>query len=503
MTAATLPRSLPRTPGLRVPAGLRLLRIELRRSPMPWILPVVAGLFWFDSYRPSASQPPFWTLRTFWNMGQGHTIIDFGPLVAGMAAWIGSRDARRGMADLVTALAAPAWTRRTAAWAAAAAWAVGAYLVFVAVLFGVYAAQGLHGQPPWWWAGVGATGVAAFSAAGFAVGALVRGRYAAPLATIGSLIALMFSSQTGFSDASGWALILPTNSNGNYQAPSGIFYPYLPDLPIARMLFLAGLTVAIVGLLGLTGAAGGPRIGMIAAVVTACGVAASGTAVGLATTARLAADGMVIAALHDAASDRPIAYTPACARASGVPVCVNPAYRSYLPDLTAAVAPELKALAGLPGAPVRAVQTAGAYQRREGGAGQDVAITGTPPVLSIPLDAEGLPGSFGWTSQELTDDLRLLTIHAFITGGDTAGTPAQQAVQSALLEQAGVPFSQQTRGLDGFGLSWWVRTVQTRTPAISAAARRLAGLPAAARTAWFTTRLPALRASTLTLADLP
>ena len=41
---------------------------------MPWILPLIAALFWFDSYRPSTGTPPVWVLRTFWNMGQGHTL---------------------------------------------------------------------------------------------------------------------------------------------------------------------------------------------------------------------------------------------------------------------------------------------------------------------------------------------------------------------------------------------------------------------------------------------
>ena len=93
MTATTDAPVRPRAPraARAVPlTAARLLRIELRRSPMPWILPLIAVLFWFDSYRPSISQPPIWVLRTFWNMGQGHTIIDFGPFVAGMAAWIGS-----------------------------------------------------------------------------------------------------------------------------------------------------------------------------------------------------------------------------------------------------------------------------------------------------------------------------------------------------------------------------------------------------------------------------
>ena len=70
----------------------RLLRLEPRRNVMPWILPLIAALFWFDSYRPSTGQAPLWVLRTFWNMGQGHAIVDFGPFVAGVAAWMGSRD---------------------------------------------------------------------------------------------------------------------------------------------------------------------------------------------------------------------------------------------------------------------------------------------------------------------------------------------------------------------------------------------------------------------------
>jgi hypothetical protein len=183
MTATADAPARPRSP--RVTRGVpltaaRLLRIELRRSPMPWILPLIAVLFWFDSYRPSTAQPPIWVLRTFWNMGQGHTIIDFGPFVAGMAAWIGSRDGRRGTADLVTAAARPRWTARLVSWAAAA-WAVGGYLVFVGVMFGVYTHQGVGGSPPWWWAAVGAAAVTAFSAAGFAVGAFFPSRFAAAL----------------------------------------------------------------------------------------------------------------------------------------------------------------------------------------------------------------------------------------------------------------------------------------------------------------------------------
>src|SRR5258707_1125188 len=125
MTAATdapvRPRP-PRTAGAVRLTAARLLRLELRRNAMPWILPLIAALFWFDSYRPSTGMPPIWILRTFWNMGQGHTIIDFGPFVAGVAAWMGSPGGRRGTAAPVTPPPPPPWAVQLAPWAATLRW---------------------------------------------------------------------------------------------------------------------------------------------------------------------------------------------------------------------------------------------------------------------------------------------------------------------------------------------------------------------------------------------
>ena len=490
----------------------RLLRIELRRNSMPWILLLVAALFWFDSYRPSAATPPIWVLRTFWNMGQGHTIIDFGPFVAGVAAWMGSRDGRRGTADLVTATSRPRYAAQLATWAATAAWAVGAYLAFVGVLFGGYVYEGVQGSPPWWWVAVGAAAVTAFSAAGFAIGALFPSRFAAPIAAFGGFFVMTMSSQTGFSHTSGWALILPTNSNGNYQPVSGIFYPYLPDLPVARVMFLAGIAVVAISLPGLPASAGGPILRRAAAAVTLAGVALTGTAIGLAATARLEPNGMAIPALHDAANDRPVLYTPVCGHAAGIPVCLNPAYRDIMGDVASALAPVLGQVTGLPGAPVRAAQVAGAYSSTEGEAGQAMTISGRPPVLRMPLDAENLPGVFGGTTTQFDEQVRLLFIHAFVGAGADAGTPAQQAVQAAMLDAVGVPFAAQPKVLSGVGLPSWARVTglsgSTTLPGpatgpVYAAARRLAALPAAARHAWLAFHLAAIRSGRLTLAQLP
>jgi hypothetical protein len=522
MTAATDAPARHRPPpgrGAVTRTAARLLRIELRRSAMPWILPVIAVLFWFDSYRFGAGMPPYWVQRTFWNMGQGRTFMDFAPFVAGVAAWIGSRDGRRRTADLVAGAVWPRWAAQLAAWAAAAIWAVGAYLVFVGVMFAVYSHQGLQGSPPWWWVAVGAAAVTAFSAAGFAVGAFFPSRFAAPAAAFGAFLAVIVSSQNGDGDTSGWPLILPNNANGNYQPVSGIFYPYLPDLPIARMMFLAGIAVAVLGVLGLPARAGSPRLRRAAVVVALAGLAAAGTASGLVRTARLTPQGLAIPALHDAANDRSIGYTPVCAQAAGVPVCLNPAYRRYLPEIAADLRPVLAEVAGLPGAPARVAQVAGRYASGmfEDQDGVTVTISGTPPVLRLPLDVfntlpSPTPGSTGQFDQEMA----LLSVHEFVAGNG-AGTAAQQAMQAALLQHAGLPFAAQPQALEIFALPNWegadlqglvVGSESATGPGspggpVYAAARRFAALPAATRHAWLAAHLAALRSGQLTPGQLP
>lgn len=514
MTAAASAPVWRRTPRATSAVPLnaaRLLLLELRRNAMPWILPLIAALFWFDSYRPSTGTAPLYGLRTYWNMGQGHTILDFGPFVAGVAAWMGSRDGRRGLADLVTATARPRWAAQLATWAATTIWAVAAYLVFVGVMFAWYAHQGVGGTPPWWYVAVGAAGVVAFSAAGFTVGAYWPSRFAAPAAAFGAFLAMFLSFQTGFGHTSGWALILPTNSNGNFGGnsltDSGIFYPWLPDLPIARIMFLAGIAVAALGLTGVPARAGGRWLRRAAAVLTLAGVASAATAVGLASTAQESAHGVVIPALHDAANDAPITYTPTCGRAAGVPVCLNPAYRRWLPDVTAALAPVLAEVAGLPGAPVRAAQVAAAYPSGDGGPPQPITLGGHPPVLRMSLGLLGMPGPCGFcagpvATGQSADQTRLLFAHAFVGAGSGTGSPVQQAVQAALLQGAGIPFAAQP-GLMAATENFTGAVLGPATGPVYAAARRLAARPAAARHAWLAAHLAALRAGRLTLQELP
>ena len=103
--------------------------------------------------------------------------------------------AAAALADLVAITARPRWARQLAAWAATTCWALAGYLACVAVLYGVTARQGAWGGPLWWPAAVGAASLPAFSALGFAAGALLPSRFTAPLAAVAAFLALALSDR--------------------------------------------------------------------------------------------------------------------------------------------------------------------------------------------------------------------------------------------------------------------------------------------------------------------
>ena len=495
----------------------RLLRLELRRNAMLWMLPLLGALFWFSTYRPSMALPPLWNLRAA--MMQQQALLGFAPLVAGVAAWTGSRDGRRGSGDLVAVTARPRWAGQLATWAATTCWAMVAYLGCVAVVYGITARQVTGNGPLWWPVVVGAVGVAASCALGFAAGALFPSRFTAPLVAVAVFLALG-AGAIAIEHSNTYAQIWPLNVQGALPPDSfGVFYPYLPDLAIAQTMFLAGLIAAALGPLGLPAAAGGRWLRCAAAVLTAAGLLAAGTAVRLTGTARLEAYGVVIPALHDAASDQPIAYTPVCSH-STVPVCLHPAYRSFLPAVTAALGPVLSEVAGLPGAPARVSQVALTHVQQTGSNGVRIEIggqpiSGSPPVFHLLL-ADPLPGEGHTTTAGFIDQLRqqvpAMILDALIGGGPQGkqgppgrqvqrgkqgsaqepiqGVVAQQAIQAALAEVAGVP--------PGNG----VPALAPGSPSY-AAAKRFAALPAVARHAWLVAHLTALRAGRIALSEIP
>jgi hypothetical protein len=533
MTAVTAP--VARAGRVPLAGQARLLRLELRRNPMVWMLPLLALLFWLGVYRPAMANPPFWNVRA---TALQHAMLFLGPLLAGVTAWIGSRDGRRGLTDLVGVTAVPRWAGQLASWAAATCWAEAVYLGGVAVVYGVTAEQAHWGGPLWWPVAVGAAGVAACCALGFAAGALLPGRFTAALAAVLVFLALgggAFALQNNGTYAQIW----PMNVQGPLPHDSyGIFYPYLPDLAIAQVMFLAGLSVTALGALGLPAAGGGRWLRGAAAALAAAGLVAAGTAVGLAGTARLEAHGMVIPALHDAASDRAVPYVPVCSH-SAVPVCVHPAFRSFLPAVTAALDPLLDQLTGLPGAPVRVTQVAVTTVQQESSNGIQLGgadIGGSPPVVYLPLAGLSLPGESGGSTTTAQFAASLLTqdapgiLNALVglpgqqglSGGPNPqgkqvvlplpgpGQAAQVAVAVALAKVAGLSPGGVPVGDGGRTPASSTRSGNPAGPgpapgaaAQLAAVLRFAALPAAARHAWLVTHLAALRAGRVTLSEIP
>jgi hypothetical protein len=462
----------------------RLLWLELRRNAMPWMFSLLALLFVFDPFRTAMDYAPLWDLRA--SVVVNKLLPDFVAFVAGVAAWMGSRDSRRHTIDLIAATARPRWAAQLITWMATACWAIIFYLCGVAVIYGVTATQATWGHPLWWPVAVGCAELALVCALGFAAGALFPSRFTAPLAAVGAF----FLSLEGFHNAVGqssvYALLSPTTSVPPDDI--GVFYHYLPDVAIAQLMFLLGLTAVVLGALGLAQAAdGGLGLRRAAAVLSVVGLAATGTAIGLVGTAREGTAGEVIPALHDAASDRLIAFTPVCGPAGRVPVCVHPAYRPYLDDVRAAFRPVLNEVTGLPGAPARITEMGDPTLSMPTG-----KFGGSPPVFYYSMPVLG--SAFEQTTRGLTQNLQNIFVAAFIAGPrgfvGQGGTPAQRVVQIVLLKAIRSQW-----GPPGPG--------SAPRPAMAEAVTRFAALSAATRHAWLAAHLAALRAGHITLAQLP
>jgi hypothetical protein len=220
-----------------------------------------------------------------------------------------------------------------------------------------------------------------------------------------------------------------------------------------------------------------------AGIVTAAGCVVAGAAVALAGTGRLDTHGMIaIPALHNAADDRPTAYTPVCST-TRIPVCLHPAYARYLATVTAALAPVLTEIAGLPSAPSRISQTSAAYRQESGNTiSVGPQLSGTPSEFPLLLPNQ-LPGP-SLSTPQLAAAIRSDTarsIVANVVAADRDPTAAQRAAIDAVLGTF---------------------TTEPDT-AIASAAQRLAALPAADRHAWLAQHLDGLRNGQLTLQQMP
>jgi hypothetical protein len=511
----------------------RALRLEIKHSAVVWVLPVLAALFYFNAYRTAAGYPPTWTLRA--SVITGPNLIFFSVIAAGIAAWVATREGRRKTGDLLATTARAAWPRQATVLAATAFWMVLAYLAGVAVIYIKTAFQATWGGPPLWPAAVGVVGVAASCAVGFTCGTLLPGRLTAPVVAVAVFAAWFVGVNAAnnvnnfenISSAKGSPALFVATADGRPRNVNvGVFYHALPDVAIAQVMFMSGVLLVMAGLLALLPAARVPGVRglafaagrwltVVAAIGVACGVAASATAFALAGTARFSlATGWQIPALHDAADNQPVPFTPDCT-GSTFTVCIHPAFAPYLGAMSAALQPAAAEIAGLPGAPARAEMTTGAALP---------AVAGTTSVYDYSTEIESYGGESFWATPAMaraTDweqGVQQDFITWFVSGPaeQESGnpTPAQEAVAIALLAKVGTPvpagypqFSPPDSQSGASSVSSGPGGPETQPTAsaaqITAAASGLESLSSAARHAWLAANIAGLRSGTITLAQLP
>jgi len=509
----------------------RALRLEIKHNPGVWVLPLLAAVFYFNAFRTAAGYPPTWTLRAA--VITGPNLIFFTVIAAGISAWVATREGRRKTGDLLATTARAAWPRQLTVLAATVFWMVLAYLAGVAVVYGMTAFQATWGGPPWWPVAAGAVGVAAACAVGFTCGTLLPGRFTAPVVAVAVFAAWFIGVNAAnsvwdvpnASSARGSpALLVATNGGRPQDVAVGVFYHAAPDVSIAQVMFMGGVLLVMVALPALLPAArvGGARrssfaarrrwLTVVAAVGIAAGVAASATAFSLAGTARLSAvTGWGIPALHDAADDQPIPYTPDCA-GGAFAVCAHPAFAPYLGAISAALQPAVAEVVGLPGVPARAEMTTGDTLP---------AVAGTTSVYQYSPKLEGVGGESFWVTPAMAraaaweQGTQQDFITWFVSGPSAqeapGPTPAQEAVAIALLAKLGAPvppgypqFSQPASQSGSSGMSSGSATQPTATAAqITAAATSFQSLSSAARHSWLAANIVGLRSGAVTLAMIP
>jgi hypothetical protein len=520
--SAAAPTAAPR-PGRWLLAA-RILRMEIRHSAFVWCLPLLVVLFIYDPYRTATGYPALWPLRStvvlnkFWP--------DMVIFSAGFSAWAGSREGRRNAGDLLGTTARPAWTRQLFALAGTAFWVVAAFGAGVAVIYIRTSQQATWGGPPVSPVIVGAVGLVMVCAIAFTAGALFPGRFTAPIVAVAVFIITLAAFRQAVGSNGGPASIL--SPDGVVPANDyGLFHPTTIGVPIVRVMFMGGVALAAVGLLGLspraggTGwrgalsavAAGGARLRIIALSVFAAGVALLVAGLGLAGTGTGSpAGGYEIPSIDSGIISKAVSYTPVCSTGS-FHVCVHPAYRDYLPQVASALSSVATELAGLPGVPTRATEVAQAAlpPALADGNGNGQVTGGVYQfsmnnAVALQPDASQLKDGF---QQDIVRAVVIGPASQDVTSTGPGGSPgdlrpdngtlAQQAVEDGLLRALGsqpVPVV----GVDGGPGAQQFRQQQSE---VAAAAARFAALPAATRNAWLAVNLAAVKAGTTTLAQVP
>lgn len=455
--------SIPVQPTGRFSGGLRLLRIEARRSVALLLFPFMLWLAWTWTANNTRGRLPLWVDAS---VAIRNVIFFVGPMLGGAAAWMAGREGRRGMRELVGSTPRPPLDRTLATWGGTLVWGallyvgLGAYVAFESV-------RGVAwGSPYWWPVLTGGLALAAEAAVGYALGHHLRSRFTAPLVAVG-LFAAHVVPETWSSSA---RLLSPVA-----QLTSSVFVELYPDLGVPHTLLFGGLAGLALASVPLSIRRSKPYLG---AFVVSSALCVAGV------TMLLSYD--VGWSYEHTAAGAPVAprgyellpYTPVC---TGRPivVCVHPGYERMLGGLTKVVNGVAAPLVGIPGVPTRAEQLSdiGARPAPAGTLGLNLFTT--------------LDQADRFNAYDVARNL-VVPYGGYAIRTDSTAHLAQDAVAIWLLRRAGVQVEP-----DAF--------IHFREgyPASSAAADRFARLTEAERRAWLLKNYTELRAGKVGLEELP
>lgn len=295
-------------------SGLRgVVGIETRRTRALVVLVVVAGLGAAYLLRRAPFLgvevwPATWSAGVTW---LDRTSVLLGPLAAAVAAWVGGRERRHRVGELLAATARPVWHRTTLACAVLAAAVALGFAAQAALALAGPATSAAYGGGAWPLAvGVVLLGVVTCVVLGFIAGRLVPGRLVAPAVALVLLL--------GSLELRPWPV-------GTLRVADG--WQLRPGALLGLGVVLVATCVAA---LVLSGAAGGRR-GVVALVPAAVAV--------------LAVAGVVASGRYDVPD--PAARAPVCTTSGTPRVCVQRVHASSLPEVAAVVRERTASVAAL------------------------------------------------------------------------------------------------------------------------------------------------------------
>jgi hypothetical protein len=440
----------------------RLLWRETKRSVALWSIPVLGLLGWWYVSARMQTGTITWP-HTSLAIGLAGSIML--PAVAGVAAWVGGRERRRGLSDLLESTPRPTLTRDLAAWGGVVLWSLVAYVALAVILVIDTDVLGTWNGPVYWPMLVGALMVALGAAIGYACGSLIASRFVPALLPILLAYVIGVPHTIGL----GWPSL-------KRLSPEAQFWPYdyhvFSGLDSGRalpfVLWIGGLTALTFAVFCLI-----RRRSVTPAVAVALTLAVS-----VAGAAMLLDDGSRANAERSAAQFEPVCETGV------VTVCTHPAYERYLDDVSAALQPVFAQVQGLEGVPGRVEQH--------------------DPMADAEIPEDGIRLYMDWFDDPgivVADVVSQLVQHSYdptVTASDAAGV-VQLAIGRWLLRGAGVD--------EGDLSAYRFASTPERAAGIDAEADvvldRFAALPEAEQRAWLEEHFAALRAGEITAEDVP